>query len=133
MISTSKQLHSPALYIYPRSCLTLLFRVIPFLFIALLLEEVIPLIAIYAPFMLPSTCILPSQRERIQEKKTEKAIAFAEHHRSLLSQLEGKQDPPGHLPMQVLRSDDAALALCGFVIFPLLCRFFIHTLSYSDC
>jgi len=90
-------------------------RVVPFIFIALLLEEVIPLIAIYAPFMLPSTCILPSQRARIEEKKTEKAIVFANNYRSLFVQLKSKEDPVGHLSTHFLKEDKASLALCGSV------------------
>ena len=31
----------------------------------------------YAPFILPSTCILPSQKERIDAKKREKKAAFS--------------------------------------------------------
>ena len=31
----------------------------------------------YAPFILPSTCILPSQKERIDAKKREKMAAYA--------------------------------------------------------
>lgn len=92
-------------------------RVIPFLFIALLLEEVIPLIAIYAPFMLPSTCILPSQRARIEEKKADKAVAYAAHYRSLFAQLEQSQNPAGHLSLRALRGGDGPLAVCGYDLF----------------
>jgi hypothetical protein len=44
----------------------------------LVLEEVIPLIVLYAPGMLPSTCILASQRERIDAKRREKQRSYAE-------------------------------------------------------
>ncbi|KAF7362049.1 Letm1 RBD domain-containing protein [Mycena venus] len=50
-------------------------KLIPFVFIAIILEEVIPLIAIWYPEMLPSTCILPSQRDRIQQGLTDAALA----------------------------------------------------------
>lgn len=90
-------------------------KVVPFLFIALLLEEVIPLIAIYAPSMLPSTCILPSQRARIEEKKTEKAIAFASSYRQLFANLKLKESPVGHLSTRVLREDQASVAFCGLL------------------
>jgi hypothetical protein len=90
-------------------------RVVPFIFIALLLEEVIPLIAIYAPFMLPSTCVLPSQRDRIEAKKTEKAIIFAKNYRPLFAHLKSKEDPAGHLSTNFLKEDDASFALCGLV------------------
>ncbi|PWN20770.1 hypothetical protein BCV69DRAFT_282991 [Microstroma glucosiphilum] len=38
-----------------------------FLAILLILEEVLPLVVIYAPFLLPSTCILPSQTAKIRQ------------------------------------------------------------------
>ncbi|KAF8070279.1 hypothetical protein FPV67DRAFT_1561145 [Lyophyllum atratum] len=88
-------------------------KVVPFLFIALLLEEVIPLIAIYAPFMLPSTCILPSQRDRIDQKRTEKAIAFATDYRHIYSQLRLKESPAGQLPIDALKMTGASAAVCG--------------------
>ena len=52
-------------------------RLIPFLLIVIIAEEVIPLVVIYAPFLLPSTCLLPSQKERIDAKKREKQVACA--------------------------------------------------------
>ncbi|TBU22845.1 hypothetical protein BD311DRAFT_769649 [Dichomitus squalens] len=53
-------------------------KLIPFLLIVLVAEEVIPLVVIYAPFLLPSTCLLPSQKERIDKKKREKQKDFAD-------------------------------------------------------
>lgn len=90
-------------------------KVIPFIFIALLLEEVIPLIAIYAPFMLPSTCILPSQRARIEAKRTDKAIAFSRNFRPLFAQLKLKEGPAGHLSIDILKEDEVSFALCGLL------------------
>ncbi|KAG9051352.1 hypothetical protein FS837_008447 [Tulasnella sp. UAMH 9824] len=43
-------------------------KLVPFLLIVLIIEEIIPLIVMYAPGILPSTCILPSQLERIHTK-----------------------------------------------------------------
>ena len=40
--------------------------------ILVILEEALPLVVLYAPFMLPSTTILPSQAERIYAKGQEK-------------------------------------------------------------
>jgi hypothetical protein len=45
--------------------------------IAVVIEEIIPLIVLYAPFMLPSTCILPSQEARIIRAKHESQLAFS--------------------------------------------------------
>ena len=41
----------------------------PFLLTIIIIEELIPLIVLYVPGMLPSTCVLPSQRERIEAKR----------------------------------------------------------------
>jgi LETM1 and EF-hand domain-containing protein 1, mitochondrial len=42
-------------------------RLIPFVSIIIILEEILPLVIIYAPFLLPSTCKLPSQARRIED------------------------------------------------------------------
>ncbi|KAI0001290.1 hypothetical protein BJV74DRAFT_766424 [Russula compacta] len=60
-------------------------RLVPFVMIVLTLEEVIPLIVLYAPGMLPSTCILASQRERIDAKRREKQRTYAETMRDVFS------------------------------------------------
>jgi len=52
-------------------------KLVPFALIIIIIEEIIPLIVIYAPFILPSTCILPSQKERIDDKRREKQRAYA--------------------------------------------------------
>lgn len=52
-------------------------RLIPFILIVIIAEEVIPLVVIYAPFLLPSTCLLPSQKERIENKRREKQKTYA--------------------------------------------------------
>ncbi|KAG6908387.1 hypothetical protein DXG01_004816 [Tephrocybe rancida] len=91
-------------------------KVVPFLFIALLLEEIIPLIAIYAPFMLPSTCILPSQRERIETKRADKATAFSLEYRHIYNQLKQAEPPaPGLLPLEALTQPGATTAICGLL------------------
>ncbi|EJU04004.1 hypothetical protein DACRYDRAFT_114441 [Dacryopinax primogenitus] len=55
-------------------------KLLPFILTILILEEVVPLIVIYAPFLLPSTCILPSQQERMEAARITK-------HRAALAQL----------------------------------------------
>ncbi|KAF9792967.1 LETM1-like protein-domain-containing protein [Thelephora terrestris] len=52
-------------------------KLVPFALVLVTLEELIPLMVIYAPFMLPSTCILPSQRERILSKRRQKTALYA--------------------------------------------------------
>lgn len=50
-------------------------KVVPFLFMALILEELIPIMILYVPSLLPSTCILPAQSARIRARKVEAAAA----------------------------------------------------------
>lgn len=91
-------------------------RVVPFLVIALVLEEIIPLIAIYAPFMLPSTCILPSQRERIEAKRAEKAASFTSQYFATYAELRRAEQPNGFLPLSALSNvPSAPTAVCGYV------------------
>lgn len=52
-------------------------RLVPFVLVLVTLEELIPLMVLYAPFMLPSTCILPSQRERILSKQRQNIALYA--------------------------------------------------------
>jgi LETM1 and EF-hand domain-containing protein 1 len=91
-----------------------LLRLVPFVAIVLLLEEVIPLIVLYAPGMLPSTCILASQRERIDAKRREKQRAFAETMRDTFSDVlnAGPTALASSLPNTV-----SGIALCGQVPF----------------
>ncbi len=52
-------------------------KLIPFVSVLLILEEVLPLLVLYAPWLLPSTCILPSQLLRIktdEEKKRREGL-----------------------------------------------------------
>ncbi|PPQ99721.1 hypothetical protein CVT24_009704 [Panaeolus cyanescens] len=90
-------------------------KVIPFLIIALLLEEVIPLIAIYAPFMLPSTCILPSQLERIEAKRAEKTLAFKTQYKHVYAALRRAENPRGFIPLANLSLSGAPTAVCGLL------------------
>ena len=38
----------------------------------IVIEEIIPLVVLYAPGILPSTCVLPSQKERIDSQRHER-------------------------------------------------------------
>lgn len=89
-------------------------RLVPFVLIALILEEIIPLIVIWAPGMLPSTCILPSQRERIQAKAMDQALALAVNHGPALAALTRAADG-GEIPLNAISSPDVPKVLCGFV------------------
>jgi LETM1 and EF-hand domain-containing protein 1 len=84
--------------------------------IVLVLEEVIPLIVLYAPGMLPSTCILASQRARIDANRREKQRAYAETMRDafLDARKAGSTALASWLP-----STTSSIELCGKVNFGL--------------
>ncbi|KAI0321091.1 hypothetical protein OF83DRAFT_1101517 [Amylostereum chailletii] len=87
-----------------------LVKLVPFLTILLVLEEVIPLIVLYAPGMLPSTCVLPSQRERIEQKRRDKQEAFIQSSREELSAI---QKAGVNLNVAALPSRTHMMAICG--------------------
>ncbi|KAG8756173.1 hypothetical protein FRC12_010664 [Ceratobasidium sp. 428] len=63
-----------------------LVKLVPFLLILLILEEALPLVVLYAPFLLPSTCILPNQRARILWKRDDAQYAARQEVRRILSE-----------------------------------------------
>ncbi|KAH9046884.1 hypothetical protein EDB84DRAFT_1463972 [Lactarius hengduanensis] len=87
-------------------------RLVPFVAIVLILEEVIPLIVLYAPGMLPSTCVLTSQRERIEAKRREKQRAFTETMREVF--LDVRNAGPAALTSS-LSGNISGIALCGLL------------------
>lgn len=64
-----------------------IFRLIPFALIIIIAEEAIPLVVMWAPFLLPSTCVLPAQKERISAKKRATQQACAEHNKSVFEEI----------------------------------------------
>ncbi|KAG8715628.1 hypothetical protein FRC11_002180 [Ceratobasidium sp. 423] len=66
-------------------------KLIPFLLILLILEEALPLVVLYAPFLLPSTCILPNQRARILWKRDDAQFNARSEARSILLSVESLQ------------------------------------------
>lgn len=90
--------------------------------IVIILEEIIPLIVIYAPGMLPSTCILHSQRERIELKRRQKQRVFAEAMEEEFSAIMEKEvrndgEKVGSVPPEQVKNE--AMALCGYALFRL--------------
>ena len=71
------------------------------------------MIVLYAPGMLPSTCVLPSQRERIEKKRREKAQAIIEASREELKTIR-KLGPSVNL--STLPSRMESIALCGYAV-----------------
>lgn len=58
-----------------------------FVLILATVEELLPLMVIYTPFMLPSTCILPSQRTKIRQRFELKRSTAMDSLRTTLSAL----------------------------------------------
>ncbi|KAI9449402.1 hypothetical protein BJY52DRAFT_1307592 [Lactarius psammicola] len=87
-------------------------RLVPFIAIVLILEEVIPLIVLYAPGMLPSTCVLTSQRERINAKRRDKQRAVTETMRDVF--LDVRKASPAALTSS-LPGNLSGIALCGLL------------------
>ncbi|KZT56685.1 hypothetical protein CALCODRAFT_497181 [Calocera cornea HHB12733] len=88
-------------------------KLLPFIFTLLILEEAIPVIVIWAPFLLPSTCILTSQQERMEANR------LAKHREGLASlgmALSQDRTAGGGTPSEVevaaLRPE-VVKALCG--------------------
>ncbi|KAF8170201.1 hypothetical protein K438DRAFT_1854209 [Mycena galopus ATCC 62051] len=85
-------------------------KLVPFVLIAIVLEEIIPLIAIWFPQMLPSTCILPSQRDRIQQGFTDAALAIPATWGPTFTTLTRAADS-GEVPLDVLNDRNLVKAL----------------------
>ncbi|KAJ3793542.1 hypothetical protein GGU11DRAFT_395577 [Lentinula aff. detonsa] len=92
-------------------------KLIPFILMAIVVEELIPIAAIYAPFMLPSTCILPGQQSRIEEKKTQKAIASALQAQTIFATIK-KNAVDGTLHFSSLKGTGSLTILCGLLRLP---------------
>jgi LETM1 and EF-hand domain-containing protein 1 len=71
-------------------------KLVPFVLIIVTLEEILPLIVLYAPFLLPSTCILPSQLDRIAAKADEKKLEAIVSAQFLLSAMSEDASASAH-------------------------------------
>jgi len=69
-----------------------LVKLIPFLLILLILEEALPLFVLYAPFLLPSTCLLVSQRNRIITQRSAKQRTLVSSSGELLHRIAEAQE-----------------------------------------
>lgn len=87
------------------------YRLVPFVLIVLIAEEVIPLIVLYVPSMLPSTCIMPSQRERIENKRRDKQRVFVETMQDELAMM--SKVSPTYVALSSVTGSTPLLALCG--------------------
>jgi len=87
-------------------------RLVPFVLVLVTLEELIPLLVLYAPFMLPSTCILPSQRERVLSKRRQSVAVYAASMKEDFQKIAERASP--QVPSSLISlSRTELLAVCG--------------------
>ncbi|KAG2342535.1 hypothetical protein BDR05DRAFT_934888 [Suillus weaverae] len=87
-------------------------KLIPFLVVVVVMEELIPFIALYVPRMLPSTCILPGQRDRINAKaRNNQQLVLAENSQ-LFDLLREESESSGFIPTLSLKNPGV---LCGVI------------------
>lgn len=79
-------------------------------------EELIPFIALYAPRMLPSTCVLPGQRDRIVSRASNQQLTALFSHRDVFEAIckEGKQS--GFVPVKNLGNPGAVCRYDGLLV-----------------
>lgn len=90
-------------------------RLIPFALIILIIEEIIPLVVIYAPFILPSTCVLPSQKERIDSKRRAKQLAYVQLHKPTFMEIFKRSYVNANVSPKHLLDNISLEPLCGYV------------------
>ncbi|KIJ67550.1 hypothetical protein HYDPIDRAFT_166110 [Hydnomerulius pinastri MD-312] len=82
-------------------------KLVPFLVIVLIAEELIPFVALYAPRMLPSTCVLPGQRERIASKARNNQLGALFSNRGVFEALCKNGERSGFIPLKNLGNPGA--------------------------
>ncbi|RDX50026.1 hypothetical protein OH76DRAFT_1402873 [Lentinus brumalis] len=80
-------------------------KLIPFMLVVIIAEELIPVMVIYAPFLLPSTCLLPSQKERIDNKRREKQKNYLESMRPVFHSVHSRAVSEPELSADALLKD----------------------------
>lgn len=81
--------------------------------IILIAEEVIPLVVLYAPGLLPSTCLLPSQKERIDAKRREKQKMYLLDRKPVFEQVRQRILANPDVPISKLLDNSAVIAVNG--------------------
>ncbi|THG98788.1 hypothetical protein EW026_g3465 [Hermanssonia centrifuga] len=90
-------------------------KLIPFALIILIAEELIPLVVMYAPFILPSTCILPAQKERIDRKKRAKQQAHVENMKNVYNDVYERALANPAADIKSILDAQGQVALCGLL------------------
>jgi LETM1 and EF-hand domain-containing protein 1 len=82
------------------------------------MEELIPFIALYVPRMLPSTCVLPGQRDRINAKARNNQQLVLAGNWQIFDLLRKESESSGFIPTLSLKNPGA---LCGCVLSRSIC------------
>ncbi|KAG2153856.1 hypothetical protein DEU56DRAFT_771404 [Suillus clintonianus] len=90
-------------------------KLIPFVIVVVVMEELIPFIALYVPRMLPSTCVLPGQRDRINSKARDNQQLALAGNWELFDLLRKESENSGFIPTLSLGNPGA---LCGVIGIP---------------
>ncbi|KAH9924412.1 uncharacterized protein B0H18DRAFT_1211856 [Fomitopsis serialis] len=90
-------------------------KLVPFLLMVIIIEEIIPLVVLYAPGVLPSTCLLPSQKERIDTKRREKQKTYALNNRQMFEKLRQRLLANPTTPARTLLDSPTLIALNGIL------------------
>ena len=75
----------------------------------------------YAPFILPSTCILPAQKERIEHKLRAKQQAFAAESRDTFERILALGTSSAGADVKHLLDGPSIAAVSGYVTFSWKC------------
>ncbi|KAH7888391.1 hypothetical protein F5I97DRAFT_691998 [Phlebopus sp. FC_14] len=84
-------------------------KLVPFVIMILVAEELIPFAALYAPRMLPSTCILPGQRDRIASKSRVSQLGALFSHRDVYEALCREGERSGFVTLRTTGVNPGAL------------------------
>lgn len=90
-------------------------KLIPFVIVVVVMEELIPFIALYVPRMLPSTCVLPGQRDRINAKARNNQQLVLAGNWQIFDLLRKESESSGFIPTLSLKNPGA---LCGVIGIP---------------
>lgn len=79
-------------------------------------EELVPFIALYAPRMLPSTCVLPGQRDRIVARASNQQLTALFSHRGVFEAIYKEGGQSGFVPVKNVGNPGAVCRYDGFLV-----------------
>ncbi|KAI6121376.1 hypothetical protein F5141DRAFT_1089766 [Pisolithus sp. B1] len=89
------------------------FKLVPFMVVVLIAEELVPFVALYFPRMLPSTCVLPGQRDRIAFKARSDQLSALFRNRGAYEAMYKDGERTGFIQVRGLKDPVAVCSLLG--------------------